>query len=55
VECEAKPAAEVVLPQDAAWRMFTKGLDQEKARGLAMVRGDDALASAVFRTVSIIG
>jgi uncharacterized protein (TIGR03083 family) len=55
LESEAAPAAEVVLPQDTAWRMFTKGVDYETARALATIGGDAALASPIFRTVSIIG
>jgi hypothetical protein len=49
------PAAGVVLPQDTAWRMFTKGVDGETARALATIRGDPALASPVFGTVAVIG
>jgi uncharacterized protein (TIGR03083 family) len=49
------PAAEVVLPQDAAWRLFTKGMSREEAARRAAVRGDPALAARVFHTISIIG
>jgi uncharacterized protein (TIGR03083 family) len=52
---ETEPAADVVVPQDTAWRMFTKGIDRKGARALAVIRGDDALVSPIFRTVSIIG
>jgi uncharacterized protein (TIGR03083 family) len=55
LEADARPAAEVALPQDAAWRMFTKGMDSEQARALAEIRGDAALASPVFATIAIIG
>jgi uncharacterized protein (TIGR03083 family) len=55
LESEAEPAADVVLPQDTAWRMFTKGVDWERARALAVIRGDTALVSPIFRTVSVIG
>jgi uncharacterized protein (TIGR03083 family) len=48
-------AAEVVVPQDTAWRMFTKGLDWETARSSAAIGGDAELASWVFRTVAVIG
>jgi uncharacterized protein (TIGR03083 family) len=51
----APPAAEVVLPQDMAWRMFTKGVDGETARRSAAVRGDPALAAPIFETVAVIG
>jgi uncharacterized protein (TIGR03083 family) len=55
LDSEAEPAADVVLPQDTAWRMFTKGINGETARRLAVVRGDAALVSPIFNTVSIIG
>jgi len=51
----ALPAAEVALPQDVAWRMFTKGMSGEQARALAAIRGETALASPVFATVAILG
>jgi hypothetical protein len=46
---------DVILPQDTAWRMLTKGIDPETAQASALVRGDAALASSIFRTVSVIG
>jgi uncharacterized protein (TIGR03083 family) len=55
VESEIAPVVDVVLPQDTAWRMFTKGVDGGRARQAAAIRGDAALAVPVFRTVSIIG
>jgi hypothetical protein len=51
----AGPAAEVVIPQDVAWRLFTKGLDREKARSLALIGGRADLAAPIFATTSIIG
>jgi uncharacterized protein (TIGR03083 family) len=50
-----EPAVEVVLPQDIAWRVFTKGLDREQARAQAVIRGDARLASPIFATTAIIG
>jgi uncharacterized protein (TIGR03083 family) len=55
LESESEPAADVVLPQDTAWRMFTKGVDWQRARASAIVRGDPSLAAPIFRTVSVIG
>jgi uncharacterized protein (TIGR03083 family) len=55
LESETEPATHVTLPQDSAWRMFTKGIDPETAQASALVRGDVALASSIFRTVSVIG
>jgi hypothetical protein len=45
----------MVLPQDTAWRMFTKGVDGEGARAQAVIRGEAELVSPIFRTISIIG
>jgi uncharacterized protein (TIGR03083 family) len=55
LDCETDPVTDVILPQDTAWRMFTKGVDPETAKTSALVRGDVALASRIFRTVSVIG
>ena len=55
LESESQPVAEVTLSQDTAWRMFTKGLAPETAQASALVRGDAAFASPIFRTVSVIG
>lgn len=54
-EASATPAAEVAIPQEAAWRMFTKGIDGEKARAHSVVRGERALTDPVFATIAIIG
>jgi uncharacterized protein (TIGR03083 family) len=48
-------AAEISVPQDTAWRMFTKGVGWETARASAAIRGDADLASWIFRTVAVIG
>lgn len=55
LESETEPAVDVILPQDTAWRMFTKGVDPEVVQASALVRGDATLASSIFRTVSVIG
>jgi uncharacterized protein (TIGR03083 family) len=49
------PSAEVILPQDTAWRLFTKGVDRQEARARAVIRGDAGLVSAIFATTAIIG
>jgi uncharacterized protein (TIGR03083 family) len=55
LESATEPAAEAVVPQDTAWRMFTKGVGWETARASAAIRGDADLASWIFRTVAVIG
>jgi uncharacterized protein (TIGR03083 family) len=47
-------AASVEFDQDAAWRLFTKGLTRAGARESAIISGDARLAEQVLRTVSII-
>jgi hypothetical protein len=47
-------AAEVVLQDDDAWRLFTAGLSREEALACATIRGDRSLALQVLDTVSII-
>lgn len=49
------PATDVVVPQDIAWRMFTKGIDPQQARARAVVKGNSDLAGPVFRATAIIG
>ena len=46
--------ATVELDEDAAWRLFTKGISKEEARRGARIAGDAALAGRVFDTVSIL-
>jgi hypothetical protein len=47
-------AATVAMDQDLAWRLFTKGVDQETVRQRATVSGEAALAEPVLEMVSII-
>ena len=55
LESTAEPAANVVIPQDTAWRLFTKGIDREIARSLAVVGGKADLVAPIFATTAIIG
>jgi hypothetical protein len=48
-------ATSVALPQDVAWRLFTKGIDRRKARGLATIMGRTELADPIFASTAIIG
>jgi hypothetical protein len=43
------------LDQNAAWRLFTKGITRDEARRRAHLEGDVALAEAALGTVSILG
>jgi uncharacterized protein (TIGR03083 family) len=51
----ASIAAEIVIPQAIAWRVFTKGIDREAAYREVTIRGDESLAGHVLRLVAIVG
>lgn len=48
------PSAEVVIDQEVAWRLFTKGIEREQALRNARVMGDESLASKALDAVAII-
>jgi len=47
-------AAEVALDEDTAWRLFTNGVDRERAAGAAKITGDRRLGAKLFDAVAII-
>jgi uncharacterized protein (TIGR03083 family) len=49
-----QPDVEVIIDEDVAWRMFTKGLGKEKAQAQVTVVGDRTLGLKVLDMVSII-
>lgn len=49
-----KPHAEIVLPQDVAWRLFTKGIGRDEAQAKAALTGDRRLGFKVLDMVSVI-
>ena len=49
-----QPDAQVVLDQDIAWRLFTRGIGEEAARERAAIAGDQRLAGPILRMVSVI-
>ena len=55
LDAPTEPATSVVLPQDVAWRLFTKGIDRGKARGPARIEGRTELADPIFSATAIIG
>lgn len=44
----------VVLDQESAWRLFTKGMSKDEAFQRATLNGNEMLARKVFDTISII-
>ncbi|MFC4080294.1 maleylpyruvate isomerase family mycothiol-dependent enzyme [Amycolatopsis samaneae] len=51
---EREPAASVVMDQDTAWRLATRGITVEEARRRAELRGDPALTAAVTTWLAIV-
>ena len=49
-----KPTATVVVPQELAWRIFTKGIDRAEALRHSRIDGDRALGECVFRLTAIV-
>ncbi len=50
----AQPQVEVVLPENVAWRLFTKGISREIGEKLATFHGDPLLGAQLLEIVSII-
>lgn len=48
-------AATVTIPQDIAWRMFTRGIARENAREQVSVTGDATLGYHVLDMLAIVG
>jgi uncharacterized protein (TIGR03083 family) len=51
---DPRAAAQVMIDQDTAWRLFTKGMAAETARQRAVLSGNPTLASRVFTLVAIM-
>ena len=49
-----QPAAETIIPQEIAWRIFTKGIDRASAQSQVKISGDAALGFPVLGMVSIV-
>ena len=52
---QGRQVSETTMPQDIAWRIFTKGIDRESAAAQVSVTGDRDLALHVLGMISIIG
>jgi len=48
-------AATVTIPQEIAWRIFTKGIARDDARAQVRVTGDAALGEHVLGMLAIVG
>ncbi len=49
------PVSRVTVPQDLAWRLFTKGLDPESARAQVEIEGDRNLGEKILHLTAIVG
>jgi uncharacterized protein (TIGR03083 family) len=52
---QGRQASETTIPQEIAWRIFTKGIDRESAAAEVSVSGDRELGSHILSMTSIIG
>ena len=50
----AQPTAVVVIPQEIAWRVFTKGIDRNEALSHSSLEGDRVLGERVFKLTAIV-
>ena len=48
------PASRVIIPQEIAWRIFTKGIDRESARAAVEIEGDPILGEKVLSLTAIV-
>ena len=53
-EPSGRKLSEVVIPQEIAWRIFTKGIDRESALKQTKISGDPELGLLVLGMVSIV-
>ena len=53
-ESTAEPAARVTIPQEIAWRIFTKGIDRDSARAQIRTEGDPHLANLVLELTAVV-
>jgi uncharacterized protein (TIGR03083 family) len=49
-----EPAATLTIPQDIAWRIFTKGIDRASAKAQVVYTGKDELALHALSMLSIV-
>ena len=48
-------ASRITIPQELAWRVFTKGIDRDSARALIEIEGNRDLGERVLRLTAIVG
>ncbi|HSE98578.1 MAG TPA: maleylpyruvate isomerase family mycothiol-dependent enzyme [Blastocatellia bacterium] len=55
VDAGREPDAEVVIDEETAWRLFTKGVKPDEARAKASISGNQSLGLKALDMISIIG
>lgn len=53
-DVEISTASEVVIPQEIAWRVFTKGIDKEEARKQINITGNENLGCVILKMLSVM-
>jgi len=53
-EAVAEPAARVTIPQEIAWRVFTKGIDRDSAKAQIEMQGDPYLGNRVLELTAVV-
>jgi len=54
VSAPIEPAAHVKIPQQIAWRIFTKGIDRNQAIAQSTIDGDHAVGERIFHLTAIV-
>jgi hypothetical protein len=54
IDVDRNPTAEVVIDQETAWRLLTKGVSREEAAKKVAITGDVKLASKALDMISVI-
>ncbi len=54
-EEESEVASRVTIPQELAWRVFTKGIDRDSACAQIEIEGDRELGEQILRLTAIVG
>ena len=50
----SQPVVHVTIPQEIAWRIFTKGIDRDSARAQIKIDGDPRLAHLILTLTAIV-
>jgi uncharacterized protein (TIGR03083 family) len=49
-----EPLTTVIVPQELAWRVFTKGIDKEAAKSQSIIKGEQLLGSEIFNMLAVM-